>query len=109
MIPNHKQFVEAINEKKKVWVRYYSTADSGVLERVCAPMDYGPGGEIPDGLNRYWLWDATSDTGVHTLGLLPQQIVELQVLGEVFDPADFGGRPSPWSIPRDSGSQAQTC
>ena len=104
MIPNRKQFIEAINEKKKVSVRFYSKADSGVLDRVCAPMDYGPGGGIQDGLNRYWLWDHTDNTGTHTLGLLPQQIVDLQVLGEVFDPAAFGVRPWPWSIPRDWGS-----
>jgi len=106
MVPNHKQFIEAINEKKKVWVRYYSKADSGVLDRVCAPMDYGSGGEIQDGLNRYWLWDYSSNTGTHTLGLLPQQIVDLQVLGEVFDPAEFGVRPWQWSVPRDWGSQS---
>jgi hypothetical protein len=52
MIPNHPRFIEAISEKKKVSVRFYSQADSGVLDRVCAPLDYGPGGEIQDGLNR---------------------------------------------------------
>jgi hypothetical protein len=106
MIPNHAQFIAAVTEHKKVWLRFYSTADSGLLDRVCAPMDYGPGGGIPDGLNRYWLWDYSSNTGTHTLGLLPQQIVDLQVLGEVFNPADFGDRPWPWAIPREWGSQA---
>lgn len=104
MIPNHARFLEALSEKKKVSVRFYSKADSGVLDRVCAPMDYGPGGEGQDGLNRYWLWDYTSNTGTHALGLLPQQIVDLQVLGDVFDPAEFGARPSPWFISRDWGS-----
>jgi hypothetical protein len=104
MIPNHKQFIEAINEKKKVSVRFYSKADSGVIDRICAPMDYGPGGEVQDGLNRYWLWDYASNTGSRTLGLVPQQIVDLRVLGEVFDPAEFGPRPWPWSIPRAWGT-----
>ena len=106
MIPNHPRFIEAIGEKKNVSVRFYSKADSGVLEHVCAPMDYGPGSGIPDGLNRYWLWDYSSNTSTRILGLLPQQIVDLQVLGELFNPADFGVRPSPWSIPRDWGSHA---
>jgi hypothetical protein len=101
MIANHPRFIEAINEKKKVWVRFYSPADNGVLERVCAPMDYGPGGEPPTGLHRYWLWDYTSNMDSHTLGLAPQQIIELQVLGEIFNPADFGVMPWPWSIPRN--------
>ena len=104
MIPNHPRFIEALHEKKKVRVRFYSKADSGVLDLVCAPMDYGPGSEIKDGLNRYWLWDIGSNAGSHTLGLVPQQVVDLQVLGEVFDPAVFGVRPWQWSIPRDWGS-----
>ena len=53
MIPNHPQFIEAINVKKKVRLRYYSIADSGVVDRVCAPMDYGPGTVHQDGLNRH--------------------------------------------------------
>ena len=51
-------------------------------------MDYGPG-ENPDGLNRYWLWDYASKTSDHKLGLVSQQIVEMSILGEVFDPAQF--------------------
>jgi len=102
MIQNHAGFIEAINTKKKVWVRLYSPADKGVIERVCAPMDYGPGVEVSDGLNRYWLWDYARNADSRTLGLTPQQIVDLQVLGEVFDPADFGVQPWQWAVPRDS-------
>ena len=40
MIPNHKQFIEAIGEKKKVSMRFYSKADSGIIDLVCAPLDY---------------------------------------------------------------------
>jgi hypothetical protein len=93
MIPNHKQFIEAVRAKRKVWVRFYSQADGGVLDRVCAPMDYGPGGESQNGLHHYWLWDYTSSTSPHTLVLAPHQIVDLQVLGEVFDPAQLEVRP----------------
>jgi hypothetical protein len=101
MIPNHKQFIEAIKEKKKVCLRFYSIADSGVLDLVCAPLDYGPGAGNSGGVNRYWLWDYTSNTGAPTLGLLPEQVLDIRVLGQVFDPEDFN-EPSPaWSIPRD--------
>ena len=98
MIPNHARFLEAIHDKTKVNVRFYSKADSGVLDRVCAPMDYGPGGGVNDGLNRYWLWDYTSSTGSHTLGLMPNRIVDLQVLGEAFDPSQFISGPSPVAV-----------
>jgi hypothetical protein len=108
MIANHERFLEALKEKRKVRVQFYSKPDSGVLDRVCAPLDYGPGGETQDGLNRYWLWDYASDTGTHTVGLLPQQIVDLQVLGEVFDPAQFtvGPSPTPVVAPSDGAPHA---
>jgi hypothetical protein len=103
MIPNHKQFIEAISEQKKVCLRFYSKADSGVIDLVCAPLDYGPGAGIQDGVNQYWLWDYTSNNGSHTLSLLPEQVLDLRVLGSVFDPAEFGVPPPAWSIPRDWG------
>jgi hypothetical protein len=103
MIPNHKQFVEAIKDKKKVCLRFYSKADSGVIDLICAPVDYGPGEGIQDGVNRYWLWDYTSNTGSPNLGLLPDQILDIRVLGQAFDPAEFGAPPPTWSIPRAWG------
>jgi hypothetical protein len=101
MIPNHPVFIEAVQERTKVNVRFYSQADSGVLDRVCAPMDYGPGEASGDGLNRYWLWDYHGTAASHILGLVPQQIVSLQPLSETFNPADVGVWPWAWSVPRD--------
>lgn len=104
MIANHSQFIDAINEKKKVRLRYFSQADSGVLDRVCAPLDYGPGAGFGDGLNRYWFWDSSGATGAHAMGLMPPEIMELHVLGELLDPAELGARPWAWAIPRDWGT-----
>jgi hypothetical protein len=103
MIPNHKQYIAALQEKKKVCLRFYSTADSGVIDLVCAPIDYGPGAGIQDGVNRYWFWDYSSNTGSTTLGLLPEQVLDLRVLGEVFDQSEFGVPPPQWSVPREWG------
>ena len=101
MIPKHKEFIAAIKEKKKVSLRLYSKADSGVIDLVCAPLDYGPATEAPDGVNRYLLWDDTSNSGSHLLEMLPEQILDLSVLGAEFDPAGFAIPPHAWSIPRD--------
>jgi len=93
MIPKHVQFLEAINAKRKISVRFYSHADGGTLDRICAPLNYGLG-DAHDGLNRYWFWDYASNTGTHTIGLVPKQIEDLRLLGELFDLADFNGEPS---------------
>ena len=102
MIPNHARFMEAIEQQKKVSVRFYSKADNGVLDRICAPISYGRGSESHEELHRYWLWDYEGKTGSRGLGLLPQQIVDLQVLGLSFNPAEFGKNPLPPSASKDS-------
>jgi hypothetical protein len=111
MIPNHKQFIEAIKEKHKVCLRFYSRADSGVTDLVCAPMDYGPGADAHDGVNRYWFWDYSSNMGSPTLGLLPEQVLDLRILGQSFDPADFNAPPVnvlPFPHPEAKASGAPT-
>ena len=104
MISGHNQFIEAIHAKHKVCIRFYSLADSGVVDRVCAPLDYGPGGGFDDALNRYWLWDYTSEAETRMLALAPQQILDLRVLGEPFDSAQLNlGPRGDWHISRDWG------
>jgi len=105
MIPNHQQFLEAIREKKKINLRFYSKADSGVIDLVCAPLDYGSGPGTSDGVKRYLLWDYSSNNGSHYLDMLPAQIMALQVLGLEFDPAEIAAAPRPWSVPREWGAQ----
>jgi hypothetical protein len=105
MIANHEDFIESIKAKKKVCVRFFSIADSQVIDLVCAPLDYGPAGEPPDGVNRYSLWDYTSNNGSHTLSLLPGQVLDLRVLGEVFDASQIV-HPPHWFIARDWGTAA---
>src|ERR1051326_8658898 len=103
MIPNHKEFIQAILEKKKVCLRLYSTADTGVINLICAPMDYGPGGAIQDGVNRYRFWDYTSNNGTHFLALRPEQIRDWSFLGTAFAPAELGTPATAGSTPGDGG------
>ncbi|HLH53063.1 MAG TPA: hypothetical protein VKY92_05550 [Verrucomicrobiae bacterium] len=112
MIPNHTQFIEAIKEKHKVCLRFYSRADSAVIDLVCAPMDYGRGADTNDGVNRYWFWDYSSNTGSQTLGLLPEQVLDVRILGELFDPAVFNAPlnilPFPNPEAKAAGEPSQT-
>lgn len=104
MIPNHDQFLQAVQDLKKVWIKFYSEPDSGVVERVCAPLAYGPGGGSGDGPSLYWLWDFQSPGPLHTLGLRPKQIVELSLLGESFDASALTETPAPTKAPADRGT-----
>jgi len=104
MIPGHKQFIEAIHARHKVCVRFYSLANSGVVDRVCAPLDFGRGEEFEDRQNRYWLWNYASNEP-RVLSFTPAQVLDLRVLGEPFESGELQAPPGPWCIDRDWGSQ----
>ena len=89
MIPNHASFIDSIRDRKRVLLQFYSTPDNSVLNRVCAPLEYGPGIDLKDVLNRYWIWDYAAQPGSHRIGLVPEQIVKLQISGESFDPTQL--------------------
>jgi hypothetical protein len=100
------KFIQAIRDKRKVRVTFYSKEDGGLLTRKCAPMDYGPSRHAKQQNDRFHLWDYESDTERHSLQLNPEQISKLEVLDEIFDPSEFitwDTTENPWFIPRDWG------
>jgi hypothetical protein len=101
MISNHPQFLDAIREKKLIRIAFYSLPDGGTVDGECAPLDYGPEPGGKDALNRYWIWDPADTAGSNPLGLLPDQIVSVHVLGQDFDPGKLPVGARPWCVPRD--------
>lgn len=97
------KFIQAIHDKNKLKVVFFSKEDNSLLTRICAPMDYGIGTRIKDSIPRFYLWDYTSDTKSHTLPLKMEQIKSIEVLDEIFDPAGFVKWSPNWIIPRDWG------
>lgn len=99
-------FVSAIHTKNKLRVAFHSKSDKNILVRTCAPMDYGPSRHAHDKSDRLHMWDYDSDAQRHTLSLLPDQIVSIEVLHQQFDPKDFvtwDTAVSTWFISRDWG------
>ena len=106
MHKDHQEFIDAINNKQKVLLKFDSKEDGHALERKCAPMDYGPSRRAHDKKDRYHLWDYESDTEQHVLSLLENQIISIEKLDEEFDPGEFitwDLNKSPWFYPRDWG------
>lgn len=107
MISNHPQFLDAIRERKLIRIVFYSQPDAGTLDRECAPLDYGPELGAADVRNRYWIWDFADTTGTNPLGLLPDQIVNVFVLGKEFDPEKIGVPARSWTVLRDWGKHPE--
>lgn len=97
------EFIGAIRSKNKIRLTFYSKEDGHTLSRVCAPMDYGPGSRTHNKNDRFHSWDYDSDAERHTLSLLREQVVRIEVLPEIFDPAEFVTWQPRWIVKRDWG------
>jgi hypothetical protein len=103
---NVSEFISAIKTKKVILVRFLSKEDGRIIERICYPMDYGPSRKAKEKNDRFHIWDQGSDEKPHTLSLNPEQIVEIVILNDNFDPSSFikwDTKKSPWFIERDWG------
>ena len=107
MHSHHSVFIDALHNRLCIELRFRSKEDSAVLVRRCAPMDFGPSRRAHNQADRYHLWDYDSDTGRHTLSLLPAQVLSMIATKQYFDPAEFvtwSLATSPWYLERDWGA-----
>jgi len=107
MHPDHDTFIFALENKRKVLLRFFSKEDGATLTRRCAPMDFGPSRRARDKSDRYHFWDYDSDAARHTLSLLPGQIHSIQLLDDPFMPQEFvtwSVSASPWFYQRNWGA-----
>lgn len=97
------QFIDAISNKNKIRVTFFSKEDQKNVTRLCAPMDYGHSKKAHDKSSRFHLWDYDSDSGSHTLSILPTQVISMEFLEERFCPSEFVTWEPAWILPRDWG------
>ena len=103
---DHLLFIQAIHEKRKILCRYWSHEDNAELVRVCAPYDFAPSRRYKDPSPRYHFWNYQSDSGPHPMGLIADQIREMTLLEERFEPAEIVNwdvAKRPWTVTRDWG------
>jgi len=102
-------FIDAIASCNKVRLTFHSKEDEANLTRICAPMDYGPSRRAKDKSDRFHLWDYESDRKNHVLSLLPEQVISIERLDDVFSPDEFvtwDTTTSHWFISRDWGKHS---
>jgi hypothetical protein len=97
------EFISAIHAKTKIRLTFFSKEDNSNLIRLCAPMDYGPFRAAKLPVDRYHLWDYESDKKTHNLSIVPDNIVHMEFLNEIFDPAEFVVWACNWHVDRDWG------
>ncbi len=97
----HDLFLESIKLRRKILISVNSI-EKGIIKRDCIPFDFGPSKRFHDTRNRYHFYDLNSPDGSHVLSILPEQLLEIDILDEVFVPSDYvTWRPTRWFIKRD--------
>lgn len=99
MNPN---FLKAINEKIIVKIVFRSK-EKGTIVRECIPFDFGPSRRSKDKSDRYHFYDLDSPDGNHTLSIMPDQLVSLELTETNFDPANYVNWTPNWFVQRDWG------
>lgn len=95
-------FISAIHKKKKLKIKFNSM-EKGIIERTCIPYDFAPPSRSKDKREKYHFCDIDSPDGMHTLSIYPEQLVELKILNENFNPADYVNWTPNWTVKRDWG------
>ena len=95
-------FLEAINKKLILEVTFDSY-EKGKITRTCIPFDFGPSRRYKDGQDRYHFYDLDSPEGSHNLSILPNQVVNLTLTDQGFDPGDYVTWTPNWFLDRDWG------
>ncbi len=106
MHAEHQTFLDALAQKRRLSVRFFSKKEGKERVRTCAPLDFGPLRGATDTRDRYQLWDLEGKRKPLNIPLLEEEILELTLLDETFDPADivtWSFKPNSWKIERDWG------
>ncbi|MHC4060084.1 MAG: hypothetical protein ACYSUC_01160 [Planctomycetota bacterium] len=85
---DHDIFVKAIREKRKIKLTLPSKEPGARPDKLYGPILYSPTVAGADS-GCYYVWDFESGGESHFLGLLPTQIVSMELTDEGFDPVEF--------------------
>lgn len=88
MLVDHDIFIQAVKDRKKIILTYFSGQQSLYLTRLCVPVQFNCSGS-EDSSDCYYFWDPEADIGERLLGLFPSQIAYMEISDEIFDPADY--------------------
>jgi hypothetical protein len=85
---DHKIFIQAIEDKKKVIIKLRDDETSGTFTKVCRPLFYIPS-KNPDDCAQYYFWHGEQGKKGNIFWATPKQILHIGPTQESFDPAGF--------------------
>ena len=106
VIKKQKLFLMAIDNKQLIQIRFISNKERTEIIRVCAPLDFATGQREKVKTFRFFVYDIDNR---HTIGIAVDQLIDIHVLDEVFDPEEiisWNRSGKSWNYKRDWGSQS---
>jgi hypothetical protein len=104
MHAHHQVFLDALATKRRLSVRFFNKRLGRELERICAPLDYGPLRGAAEPTDHYHLWDLEGKRKPLNVALVEGDVVSMTLLPETFAPAEiitWAFKSNAWHIPRD--------
>lgn len=99
---NYDLFIASIHKRNTIKISC-NTKEKGLIERVCIPFDFGPSRRYKDGLDRFHFYDLNSPDGKHNLSILAEQLIDVELLVDIFEPGDYVKWAPNWIVKRDWG------
>ncbi len=101
----HDVFIEALKCSQLVELTFNSK-QKGTLTRTCVPLDYGPWKRSSSSTDRYHFYSVSSPGGAHNLSIKPDQICDLIMTEDTFDPEEIVTWEPQWHVERDWGAKS---
>lgn len=96
---HYSLFVQAINEKKKIKM-IKKDKNGNIVEKYYIPRDFSAWSRSKTWIEKYWNYNIEDE---HTSQTRQEDVIEITVLNETFNPADYidWDWPYDWKIKRD--------
>jgi len=88
MHQDHDKFTQAVKDRRKVIITYFSGEYNLSLTKLCVPLQYSPPGEEEDP-DYYYLWDSEGDVGMRVLAFPSSHITYMELSDDGFDPDEY--------------------
>ena len=94
MDSEHEVFIQAIEQERKLEVKFFCRKRQREVVSLCAPLHYSKGSavsttDVKNELECYYLWDFEAQKGKNFLVLSPSEILSMKLTDDVFHVQEF--------------------
>ena len=94
MDSEHEVFIQAIEQERKLEVKFFCRKRQQEVVSLCAPLHYSKGPVVTaknaeNELGCYYLWDFEAQKGKNFLVLSPSEILSMKLTDDVFHVQEF--------------------